>query len=172
MQNQLERIQQIAGMQRNFLRDFVPADAPESRMTEGNPSSPRRLFRIRHRREWHMCRTSSGKSRMMRTQLFPSGQCSRRWIILTEEVALLHEKQRLMAMIRKYDFVLYELQLYLDTHPRCPEALRMWKNYQAMRQKAASAYIRQYSPIQPLQTDGNAPWAWNQGPWPWEKEAN
>lgn len=34
MQNQLERIQQIAGMQRNFLRDFVPADAPESRMTE------------------------------------------------------------------------------------------------------------------------------------------
>ena len=29
MQNQLERIQQIAGMQRNFLRDFVPADAPE-----------------------------------------------------------------------------------------------------------------------------------------------
>lgn len=53
----------------------------------------------------------------------------------------MHEKQRLMAMIRKYDFVLYELQLYLDTHPRCPEALRMWKNYQAMRQKAASAYI-------------------------------
>ena len=34
MQNQLERIQQMAGMQRNFLRDFVPADAPESRMTE------------------------------------------------------------------------------------------------------------------------------------------
>ena len=84
----------------------------------------------------------------------------------------MHEKQRLMAMIRKYDFVLYELQLYLDTHPRCPEALRMWKNYQAMRQKAASAYIRQYGPIQRLQTDGNAPWAWNQGPWPWEKEAN
>ena len=76
-----------------------------------------------------MCRTSSRKSRMMRTQLFPSGQCSRRWIILTEEVALLHEKQRLMAMIRKYDFVLYELQLYLDTLPRCREALRMWKFY-------------------------------------------
>lgn len=46
------------------------------------------------------------------------------------------------------------------------------ENYQAMRQKALSAYIRQYGPIQPLQTDGNAPWAWNQGPWPWEKEAN
>ena len=51
----------------------------------------------------------------------------------------MHEKQKLLSMIRKYDFVLYELQLYLDTHPRCPEALRMWKNYQAMRQKAATA---------------------------------
>ena len=58
----------------------------------------------------------------------------------------MHEKQKLLSMIRKYDFVLYELQLYLDTHPRCPEALRMWKNYQAMRQKAATAYVRQYGP--------------------------
>lgn len=103
---------------------------------------------------------------------FPIGTMFPALDYLTEEVALLHEKQRLMAMIRKYDFVLYELQLYLDTHPRCRRRCGMWKNYQAMRQKAASAYIRQYGPIQPLQTDGNAPWAWNQGPWPWEKEAN
>jgi len=48
----------------------------------------------------------------------------------------------------------------------------MWKNYQAMRQKAATAYVRQYGPLQPLQTSGDSPWAWNQGPWPWEKEAN
>ena len=47
----------------------------------------------------------------------------------------MHEKQKLLSMIRKYDFVLYELQLYLDTHPRCPEALRMWKNYQAMSRR-------------------------------------
>ena len=80
--------------------------------------------------------------------------------------------EELLRAIAEADFFAQDLKLYLDTHPRCPEALRMWKNYQAMRQKAASAYIRQYGPIQPLQTDGNAPWAWNQGPWPWEKEAN
>ena len=44
MQNQLERIQQIAGMQRNFLRDFVPADAPESRMTERESFQPTTPF--------------------------------------------------------------------------------------------------------------------------------
>ena len=44
MQNQLERIQQMAGMQRNFLRDFVPADAPESRMTERESFQPTTPF--------------------------------------------------------------------------------------------------------------------------------
>ena len=44
MQNQLERIQQIAGKQRNFLRDFVPADAPESRMTERESFQPTTPF--------------------------------------------------------------------------------------------------------------------------------
>ncbi|WP_295219518.1 spore coat protein CotJB [Ruminococcus sp.] len=84
----------------------------------------------------------------------------------------MHEKQKLLSMIRKYDFVLYELQLYLDTHPHSPEALRMWKNYQSMRQKAVSSYVRQFGPIQPMQAEGNDSWDWVKGPWPWEKEAN
>ena len=84
----------------------------------------------------------------------------------------MHERQKLMAMLRKYDFVLYELQLYLDTHPSCPHALRKWQEVSALRQKTSSAYIRQFGPIQPRQTDGNAPWGWIEGPWPWEKEAN
>ncbi|MCD8219293.1 MAG: spore coat protein CotJB [Ruminococcus sp.] len=84
----------------------------------------------------------------------------------------MHEKQKLLAMIRKYDFMLYDLQLYLDTHSNCAEALRLWKSVQNMRQKALSAYVRQFGPIQPSQADGSAPWIWNQGPWPWKKEAN
>ena len=84
----------------------------------------------------------------------------------------MHERQKLMAMLRKYDFVLYELQLYLDTHPSCPHALRKWQEVSALRQKTASAYIRQFGPIQPRQTDGNDPCGWIEGPWPCEKEAN
>ncbi len=84
----------------------------------------------------------------------------------------MHEKTQLMMMIRKYDFALYDLQLYLDTHPNCPEALKLWNKYQGMRKKAVQTYVQKYGPIQPDQTDGNAPWGWNQGPWPWEKEAN
>ena len=46
----------------------------------------------------------------------------------------MHERQKLMAMLRKYDFVLYELQLYLDTHPSCPHALRKCQVVSALRQ--------------------------------------
>ncbi len=85
----------------------------------------------------------------------------------------MHERQRLLAMIRKYDFYLNELQLYLDTHPQCHQAMRMWQNYHAMRQKAVASYVRQFGPLQPMQIDtSNGTWNWIQGPWPWEKEAN
>ncbi|MFR6588567.1 MAG: spore coat protein CotJB [Ruminococcus sp.] len=56
--------------------------------------------------------------------------------------------------------------------PAVPTPLRKWQEVSALRQKTASAYIRQFGPIQPRQTDGNAPWGWIEGPWPWEKEAN
>ena len=84
----------------------------------------------------------------------------------------MHEKQRLMLQIQKYDFLLYDLQLYLDTHPNCPQGLALWEQYQALRKRAVAAYVQKYGPIRPDQTQGNAPWRWNQGPWPWEKEAN
>ncbi len=109
---------------------------------------------------------------MIQKRRSPLAQSFRRWTIPSEEVVPVHERQKLMAMLRKYDFVLYELQLYLDTHPSCPHALRKWQEVSALRQKTASAYIRQFGPIQPRQTDGNAPWGWIEGPWPWEKEAN
>ncbi len=84
----------------------------------------------------------------------------------------MHEKKQLLMTIQKYDFMLYELQLYLDTHPRCREALHMWKHYQELRKKAIGSYVRRFGPIQPDQTDENSPWSWIEGPWPWEKEAN
>ncbi len=82
------------------------------------------------------------------------------------------EQQQLMQMIRKYDFALYELQLYLDTHPNSVQALRLWKQDREMQQKLRHTYVQKFGPIQPDQSDGSMPWSWNKGPWPWEKEAN
>ena len=86
MQSSMDHMPQMAGMQRNFLREFQSADAPMYGMQEAEPFQP--------------------------TTPFPE-----------------------------------------QTPP-------------------GMAYVRQYGPLQPLQTSGDSPWAWNQGPWPWEKEAN
>ena len=82
------------------------------------------------------------------------------------------EKQKLMQMIRKYDFALYELQLYLDTHLYSEKAHSLWNRYQEMRRKAVHTYVQKFGPITPDQTGEKEPWNWNKGPWPWEKEAN
>lgn len=80
------------------------------------------------------------------------------------------EKQSL-HMIQKYDFALYDLQLYLDTHPESQNALQLWNRYQNLRQQAVQTYTQRFGPLRPNQA-GGSPWNWNQTPWPWEKEAN
>ncbi len=82
------------------------------------------------------------------------------------------ERKQLLLTIQKYDFALYELQLYLDTHPNCRNALSRWQHLQALRQKAVNSYVQKFGPIRPDQTDGKMPFQWLEGPWPWEREAN
>ena len=41
----------------------------------------------------------------------------------------MNERQRLLNKIKKYDFSLKELNLYLDTHPDCRRALALFNNY-------------------------------------------
>ena len=81
-------------------------------------------------------------------------------------------KAELMRMIQKYDFALYDLMLYLDTHPRCQEAMDLFDRYRSERKAAVQEYVKRFGPVKALQssTDGN--WNWGAGPYPWEKEAN
>ena len=47
---------------------------------------------------------------------------------------MMHEKQMLLKAIQKYDFALYDLNLYLDTHPHSKEALQLFQKYKMMKQ--------------------------------------
>lgn len=81
-------------------------------------------------------------------------------------------KIQLLHAIQMYDFYLYELQLYLDTHSTCQNALAAFRKYKALRQQAADAYIRSFGPLTPNDSDCDNVFEWAKGPWPWEKEAN
>lgn len=74
-------------------------------------------------------------------------------------------KQRINA----YQFAVWEMTLYLDTHPQSACALEKYKELRAMRRRLIEEYEEQYGPWMPdsNSVDGEC-WSWVDGPWPWE----
>lgn len=60
-------------------------------------------------------------------------------------------------------FALWDLRLYLDTHPDCKEALEMFDTLCAQNGSICACRV-------PVNNGGH--FAWIDGPWPWEFEAN
>ncbi|WP_324825059.1 spore coat protein CotJB [Sinanaerobacter sp. ZZT-01] len=77
------------------------------------------------------------------------------------------EQQNLMRRLQIQDFVITDINLYLDTHPTDQAALEYYKKYRDLRSQTATAYIKQFGPITPEDVYGNT-WTWVESPWPWE----
>ena len=78
------------------------------------------------------------------------------------------------AMEREIDrvsFSMDELRLFLDTHPRCREALSAFAELRRQREKLLESYEKNYGPLCAYQAGGSDKWNWVQQPWPWEGEA-
>lgn len=75
----------------------------------------------------------------------------------------------LMGEIQETDFVLVELNLYLDTHPDDTTAIAQFNQFV---QKSAALKHRFQARFGPLYGFGNsfspAPFAWKEAPWPWQ----
>lgn len=83
------------------------------------------------------------------------------------------DKEKLLKTIQMYDFTLYELNLYLDTHPHCQNALNYYRKYSKLKNDAVAEYSRRFSPItaEDLQPDANH-WDWASSPFPWERSCD
>ena len=81
----------------------------------------------------------------------------------------MNEQKTLLGSIKKYDFTLKELNLYLDTHPNCRRALAMFRKYRDLRSKALDEYTRKFGPLTPEQVISDERWTWTDDPWPWER---
>lgn len=77
-----------------------------------------------------------------------------------------------MYKIQMYDFYLYELNLYLDSHPTCQRGLQTFRKYKRLRDEAVKSYNMYYGPVTAVQSDCDIVFEWVKGPWPWEKEGN
>lgn len=79
------------------------------------------------------------------------------------------ERDMLFKAIQQYDFALYELNLYLDTHPNCSKALGYFNKYNELRTTAYNEYIKKYGPLTAKDNSSLSKWQWIDQPWPWER---
>lgn len=77
-------------------------------------------------------------------------------------------KQTIMKEIQQTDFVLKELNLFLDTHPYHKEAIEMFKRYKKKSAELIAEYEKIFTPVTPSAERDMASWEWLRGPWPWE----
>ena len=77
-------------------------------------------------------------------------------------------KKRLMREIMEVDFVLKELNLFLDTHPDNRHALEKFQRYEILSAKLKEEYQKMFGPLTPSVNGNLESWEWLCGPWPWE----
>lgn len=84
----------------------------------------------------------------------------------------MNNKESLMKKIHALDFAIYELVLYLDTHPTCRKAMALLKEYRNKRKECIVLYEEKYGPYIVTHADvpENGCWQWLDSPWPWENE--
>lgn len=83
------------------------------------------------------------------------------------------EKNRfeMLEQIMAIDFMLEDLQLYLDTHPMDREAIVKRNSYVMQSKMLRENYNRLYGMLSENEPSP-FPWNWIEEPWPWECEAN
>ena len=70
-------------------------------------------------------------------------------------------KMRFMAI----RFAMWDLHLYLDTHPNDTAAKQLLQKYEEQYAEIAEAYTEKYGPFEPSAEGSGS--AWLKAPWPW-----
>jgi spore coat protein JB len=83
-----------------------------------------------------------------------------------------NDRSTLLRRLQAEDFALYEVALYLDSHPNCKKALRFYEEHKKIAAALRTAVNENLGPLTLLDNQSPEKWQWVEGPWPWEKEAN
>jgi spore coat protein JB len=74
-----------------------------------------------------------------------------------------------LEQLQTVDFVLLELQLYLDTHPGDLQALQQFHGWRERRKLVKSQFEARFGSLHPVDSAGTPyHWDWGEPPWPWQ----
>lgn len=80
-----------------------------------------------------------------------------------------NERERLLLDVQMYSFAMWDLNLYLNTHPTDKNVMMLFDNYRNSYRRAVNEYENKYGPLHLEKVNTNSPtWEWNKSPWPWE----
>lgn len=82
------------------------------------------------------------------------------------------DRSALLRALQAEDFALYEVALYLDGHPQNRRALAYFHEHKKLRDALRAEYEAAFGPLSFDRNQSTEKWAWTDGPWPWEREAN
>ena len=77
------------------------------------------------------------------------------------------EQENLMRKISANKFSMWELHIYLDTHPGDCTAAAKLEEYRKTVDELTAKYEAAYGPMHETPATANR-WAWITSPWPWE----
>ncbi|NLP46647.1 MAG: spore coat protein CotJB [Epulopiscium sp.] len=81
----------------------------------------------------------------------------------------MNEREQLLLKIQQLHFATVDLNLYLDTHPACQQALRDYNRYTQELMRLRQMYEMKYGPLTNFgYAPSQYPWQWVNEPWPWE----
>jgi len=76
---------------------------------------------------------------------------------------------QLLRRLQELDFVLVELNLYLDTHPHDAQAIEQYNQTAQQRWEVAQEFESRYGPLMNFgHSYSDYPWQWKEAPWPWQ----
>ena len=82
-----------------------------------------------------------------------------------------NERERLLLEVQKYSFAMWDLNLYLNTHPTDRNVMKLYDTYREAYKEANARYENKYGSLIVSETNtSEGYWAWNKSPWPWEVE--
>ena len=79
-------------------------------------------------------------------------------------------RMTLLRQISEHEFMMIDLGLFLNTHPKCQDALDAYKKHKAAYKELVELYNCECGPLTLYQVNNTNCWDWVNTPWPWEME--
>ena len=77
------------------------------------------------------------------------------------------KREILLKQISSYAFAIYELKLFLDTHPADIQTLQKISQLEAKLKPLREEYVSNFGPLTSNDSREDY-WSWVNDPWPWE----